>query len=213
MTARALRFSSARLGVIARWRIIVAAGALVACAASTDVAAGRETASTVGIGRLSAEAYDEAIACGRSGAECAITPYLLCPASNERFSSYLATPFSRVASGVAEATRTGERIEPMSPGEANGWGVGIFVTPGPNPRLSESIHRVMIKRGGKVIEPTTTTLAPAVYRGRGSPPLSKGYFAFPMDAFSLTSELTVVFVGASGEFTCALDQRKLSSLR
>src|SRR5262245_53640958 len=171
------------------------------------------TTAQKGLSRLTSETYEEAIACGRAGAACAVTPYLLCPSPTSRFSSYIATPFSRVASAVLEATKAGLPIRPMSPGEANGWGVGIYVFPGNNQRLADSIQKVTIKRGDTVIEPSTATIAPAVYRGKGAPPLSKGFFSFPMDTFAPTSSITVVLTGTFETMYCSLDRAQLETLR
>jgi hypothetical protein len=189
--------------------------ALVACAASASIAIpiSAETTSTVGVGPLTSETYEDAIACGRLGADCAVTPYLLCPSLDGRFSSYIATPFARVASSIFEASKSREPMKPMSLGEANGWGVGIYVAPGANQRLADSIQKVIIQRGKNVIEPITTTIAPAVYRGSSNPPLTKGFFAFPMHAFAPTSSTTMLLIGAHGTTSCSLDRTKLEALR
>jgi hypothetical protein len=172
-----------------------------------------DAASPHPITRLTDETYDEAIACGRSGTECAVTPYLLCPRDNGQYSAYVATPFSRVASSVYETSRSGPKERPMSLGEANGWGIGIYVLPGNNPRFADSIQKVLIRKGNEVIDPITVTTAPAIYRGPASPPIMKGYFSFAADAFTGAPSITVVFTGLSGNVECSLDRTRLESMR
>jgi hypothetical protein len=103
----------------------------------------------------------------------------------------------------------------MSPGEANGWGVGIYVFPGEDYDKADSIERVMIRREGETIEPETTTLAPVtlVSPAGAKKEVSKGFFAFPMGAFAPTADVTIIFVNSAGETTCAVDRTKLSMLR
>jgi len=168
-----------------------------------------------GIKRITMETRKEAILCGKSGAECAVTPYRLCPSENGPHSAYVATPFSRVAAAVFEAMKRHARPIPMSPGEANGWGVGIYVFPGEDYDKADSIERVMIRREGETIEPETTTLAPVtlVSRAGAKKEVSKGFFAFPMTAFAPTADMAIVFVGSAGQTICTLDRSRLSMLR
>src|SRR5262245_20819702 len=84
--------------------------------------------SAAGIRFLNKESRREAVACGRSGADCAVKPYRLCP-QNQRFSAWIATPFSRIAASVFESLEKGERPKPWDAGEANAWGAGIYVYP------------------------------------------------------------------------------------
>jgi hypothetical protein len=197
------------------WRIVggITLGAGLAVLSSASVYAYVPMMSIEGVARLTVETYNDAIACGYSGEDCAVTPYLICPAPDAKFLAYFATPFSRVASGIFEASKTRTPIKPMSLGEANGWGVGVYVMPGPNPRTADSIQTVVIMRTGKIIEPLTATVVPGVYRGTGSPPLSKGFFAFPMTVLSPTTSIKLIFTGTSGTMECSLDHLRLESLR
>ena len=198
-------------GIIARLLFIVLLPLpMLAFVAGGDQAS--EEAS--GIKLLSEETREEAIACGKRGAECAVTPYLLCP-SNPRYSVRLATPYSRIAFAVYEAQRRHRQARPPSRGAANHWGVGLYVSPANDSEKADSIERVFIRRANEAIQPMTVTLAPVfVDRADGSKvQLSKGFFAFPMDAFRPLSAITLAFIGPSGEVNCTLDQRKLSNLR
>jgi len=173
------------------------------------------SAGAGGIKLLNDETWHEAIACGKAGAECAVTPYLLCP-SNPRYTVRLATPYSRVAFSVYEAQRRHRQARPPTVGAVNSWRVGLFVSPASDSQLADSIEKVFVRRGNQTIEPTTITLAPVVIGDRGDGKkvqLSKGFFAFPLDAFRPLSDVTIVFIGPSGEMTCVLNQRELSTLR
>jgi len=174
-----------------------------------------QSASEGGIKFLRGDTHEEAVACGRTGADCAVAPYLLCPMENEHYSAWIASPFSRVASSVYEAVRRRQRVRPMEENGANGWGVGIYVSPAQNYEKAESIQRLAIRRAGQTIEPTTSTFAPVNVQGLAgaTKQVSKGFFAFPIDVFSPAADITIVFVGPFGEATCTLDRLKLSSLR
>jgi len=103
----------------------------------------------------------------------------------------------------------------MSPGEANGWGVGIYVFPGEDYDKAEPIERVMIRREGETIQPETITLAPVtlVSAAGAKKEVSKGFFAFPMTAFAPTADVTIVFVGSAGETACTVSREKLTMMR
>jgi len=175
----------------------------------------QQPASQGGIKLLTEETHAEAVACGRAGAGCAVDPYLLCPVENEHYSAWIASPFSRVASSVYEALRRRQRVRPMEEIGANGWGVGIYVSPAQNYDKAASIERLSIRREGRTIEPLTSTFAPVPLRDASgaTKQVAKGFFAFPMEIFSPAADITIVFVGPFGEATCTLDRRKLSSLR
>jgi hypothetical protein len=176
---------------------------------------GEDNPLGVGIKPLDNDTHAQAIACGRSGAECAIMPYRLCPADLDRYSARIATPFSRVASSVYDAKQRRARSEPPTWGSANHWGVGVYVFPSDEFEKAGSIEKVMIQRGDQLIQPTTLTLAPVYLESKLWPRkrASKGYFAFPMEAFLPTSAITVVLVGSSDEVSCRLDRSDLSALR
>jgi hypothetical protein len=171
--------------------------------------------AAAGIELLTEETQEQAIACGKSGADCAVRPYLLCSSEIDRYAARLATPFSRVALSVFEAVEQHQRVRPMEPGEVNRFGVGVYVSPGANFETADSIQRVVIRRANRIIQPTTATLAPiTVEHASGArKQLSRGFFAFPMDAFSPTADITIVFDGPSGELSCRLTGSNLAALR
>jgi len=185
-------------------------GAAIAGAASLFA----QSDDAVIIERLTVETRDQAIACGRAGVECAVTPYALCP-SNGRYAARIATPFSRIASGVFDALKAGRRPNPMPPGAATRWGVGIFVYPAEDSAAAQAIERLEVRRDGRVIRPTTSTVGPIAARGPdgSTKQLARGFFAFPADTFAPSSDVTVVFIAGSGETACILDRTRLKTLR
>jgi hypothetical protein len=175
----------------------------------------RPNSATAGVQRLTIETHEQAVACGQSGAACAVAPYHLCPTENGPYSAWIATPFSRVASSVHEAFVRKSRMRPMTPGAANGWGVGIYVYPSEQYRGTDAIRNVIIRRGDRTILPITTTIAPVALSDPGGTKktLAKGFFAFPMDLLDPNSDITIVLIGTGGEVTCPVDGRRLSTLR
>jgi len=167
------------------------------------------------IPRLSADAYEQAKLCGRAGAECAVAPYQVCPSESARYSVRIATPFSRVASAVLEGLRSGKPGRGMDRGNANRWGTGIYVLPAERSVSAAGIERIELRRDGRVIQPLTTTVGPiAVPMPDGSSKqLSRGYFAFPPEAFDASEDVSIVFTGSPGESSCILDRARLQTLR
>ena len=168
-----------------------------------------------GIKILTEETYKEAIACGRSGAECAVAPFQLCPAEVHQYSAWIATPFSRVASSVFERLNRRQRPRPMELGPANEWGLGIYVSPKEKYEGTDSIQRVVIRRAGRTIEPTTATIAPVMIDGdgRATRQLARAFFAFPMDTLSPGADVEIVLTGTSGDVTCTIGRDKVQALR
>ena len=166
------------------------------------------------IERLNDETHAQAVACGRSGASCAVTPYELCP-TDGRYAARIATPFSRVASAVADAVKTGRRPNPVTAGAANRWGIGVFVFPAENSAKADAIQRLEIQREGSVIQPLTSTVGPITTKAPdgSTKQLSRGFFTFPASTFSPSADITIVFIGASGETRCTLDRSHLNTLR
>jgi hypothetical protein len=103
----------------------------------------------------------------------------------------------------------------MERGSANGWGLGIYVSPSSDYETAGSIEHVVVRRGDRVIQPMTTTVAPLTVGadGQSTKQLSRGFFTFPMDTLSLGADVTVILSGVSGEVTCTLSGDKLQNLR
>ena len=182
---------------------------------AVSLALAKTVTASPGIALLDDSAYREAIGCGRTGEHCAVTPYALCPSTLASYTASLATPYSRVAGSVYNAIHARRRVRPMELRPANQWGAGIYVFPATGDGQADSIQRVTLTRGSRVIEPVTTTLAPVTVSGGETPrkELAKGYFAFPMGAFAPGESVTITFTGARGHASCTLDADRLSELR
>jgi hypothetical protein len=193
----------------------LAVAGTLAVVLGTCVRARTDSDAAYGIRLLTESAHEEAIECGRAGRDCAVTPYLLCPLRIRGYSASLITPYSRVASYVFDGLRRGQRLKIPEPGTANRWGVAVLVQPAEDPEKADSIQSVEVRRGEEIIRPTTATLAPVPITRRvgETVQVSKGFFAFPMSAFSSDTDLSVVFFGSSGEAVCTLDRARLLELR
>jgi len=182
---------------------------------SIVLAAASVSGSEKGIRVLTEETYAEAIACGRSGAECAVEPYQLCREDIHQYSAWIATPFSRVASSIFERLNRRQRARPMERGPANEWGLAIYVSPKDGYGGTESIQRAVIRRAGHTIEPSTTTLAPVTVAGPGETTrqLARAFFAFRMNALSPGADVEVILSGTSSDVTCPMGRDKVQGLR
>ena len=91
----------------------------------------------------------------------------------------------------------------------------IYVSPAGDFDRADSIHRVVIRRGTETIQPITTTIAPVVLTSRGNlkKQVSKGFFAFPINAFAPSADISIVLTGSLGESVCTLDRHTLAALR
>jgi len=165
------------------------------------------------IGRLTPEMRQAAVQCGRSGADCAVRPYELCPEQGPYLAT-LVTPFSRVALAAMEAEQNGQPLGRIGPASVNRWGVAIHVLPRPGAVTPDSIARVEIHRDRLVIQPTQSTVGPVTTRRQDGSSLesTRGVFGFGSDAFDPSSEITVVFTGSS-QTACTLGRERLQDLR
>jgi len=188
---------------------------IAAIAVGAVISVAGQQPSTGIIPRLSPDTYEQAKTCGRSGADCAVAPYQVCPSENTRYSVRIATPFSRVASATLEGVKSGKPGRGMDRENANRWGTGVYVLPAERSASASGIMGLEIRREGRVIEPLTITVGPiAVSMPDGSSKqLARGYFAFPPDAFASASEVALVFSGSPGQTTCVIDRARLAALR
>ena len=199
-------------------RAAVAGLALVAilgvCARAVHAQQGEVARAGGGVAKLTAATRQDAVECGNAGASCAIDPYHVCPLQGDRYSVRLITPFSRVASAALEARNNRQPLGRMGPGAVNGWGVALAVYPAERSRAAEGIVRVEIHRDGTIIEPRGTIVGPVTttMADGTTKPLSRGFFVFPVETFSPTADLAVVFVGEFDETTCTIDRQTLSTL-
>lgn len=166
------------------------------------------------IGRLTAETREEALRCGRAGADCAVRPYELCAAGQE-YAATLITPFSRVAIAAMEAQRDGRPLGRMGAATVNRWGVAISVSPAPHASTPAAIAHVEIRREARTIQPVKVTLGPiATSLPDGSTRQStRGIFSFSAEDFEPSTDVDIVLSGSSGEAICTLNPARLGALR
>jgi hypothetical protein len=198
-----------------RDRVALIAASLVVLSFVPSVVAQEAPPLATGvIGRLTAESREEALRCGRAGADCAVRPYDLCPAGEE-YAARLITPFSRVAVAALEAQRDGRPLGRMGAATVNRWGVAISVSPAPHTSNPPTITRVEIRREGQTIHPVKATVGPiTTSRSDGSTGQSmRGLFTFSPEAFEPSTTVLVAITGSSGETICPLDTTRLAGLR
>jgi hypothetical protein len=166
------------------------------------------------IGTLTSQTREQALECGRRGPDCAIVPYQLCP-DDQRYTAVLLTPFSRVALAAIDAEKNGRPLGRIGPASVNRWGVSIHVSPVTHAGNPEPIERIELRREGKVIQPTTTTVGPVTITSpSGAAKVStRGVFNFSADVFEPSAALQLVLVGPSGESGCTLEKAHLRTLR
>jgi hypothetical protein len=171
--------------------------------------------STGPIERLTPETRELALACGRSGAECAVHRYQLCREGNAHYSLRLITPFSRVAEAAFDSQQTGKPLGRMGPATVNRWGIALSVAPAERSESAAAIKSVEIQRGRILIQPTRSTVGPfTIEVADGSArQLARGFFVFPASAFEPTSDITIVLAGSTGEESCAVNRERLRTLQ
>jgi hypothetical protein len=187
---------------------------LLLTAVVPSVARQRDAAAPGPIARLTAETREEALACGRKGRDCAVTPYELCQDIAE-YTIRLITPFSRVAEASLDAEEGRRPVGRIGPATVNRWGIGLSVLPASRVSSPASIGQVTIQREGQTVRPVNATVGlMAVATPDGAVlMLNRGFFVFPVDAFEPSTDVTLVFTGSSGDVFCSLDRRQLSALR
>ena len=198
-------------GIVRLCNIVV----LLALAGSFSSAAGQSDARAEGpIQRLTPETREQALACGREGRECALTPYELCQ-GNADYTVRLITPFSRVAEASLDAEEGRRPVGRIGPASVNRWGIALSVAPASRASAAASIGRVTIQRNGDVVQPIEATVGPvtAVSADGTIRAVNRGFFVFPASAFEPSTDVTIVLTGSSGTVSCRLDRRRLSALR
>lgn len=200
-----------RAGVARLCTVVV----VVALAGSSSSAAGQSSARAEGpMQRLTPETREQALACGREGRDCALTPYELCQ-ENADYSVRLITPFSRVAEASLDAEEGRRPVGRIGPATVNRLGIALSVAPAARGSSTASIEQVTIQRDGDVVKPVQATVGPVMTRATDGTirALNRGFFVFPATAFEPSMDVTITLTGSSGESSCRLDRRRLSALR
>ena len=156
---------------------------------------------TKGIQPLTRDSYYHAIECGKQGAaepSCVFYDAGLC--KNEDFVLALYSPYKQVAYEVWGAVSRKRPVPTPSYQAAQQTRVVIGITPVRGAK--NQIANVLVKRGGKTIEPDTRTIDG-----------TSGNFIFGFPPFAPTATITLDMVGKGRTISCVLDRAALSRLR
>ena len=190
--------------------IRAAFAAMAACALAMPVAAQAPIKGTVpaskpawtkGIQPLNRDSYYHAIECGKQGASepsCVFYDAGLC--KNDDFVLALYSPYKQVAYEVWGALSRKRPVPTPSYQAAQQTRVVIGITPVRGAK--NQIANVVVKRGGKTIEPDTRTIDG-----------TSGNFIFGFPPFAPTATITLDMVGKARTISCVLDRAALSRLR
>ena len=156
---------------------------------------------TKGIQPLTRDSYYHAIECGKQGAaepSCVFYDAGLC--KNEDFVLALYSPYKQVAYEVWGAVSRKRPVPTPSYQAAQQTRVVVGITPVRGAK--NQIANVVVKRGGKTIEPDTRTIDG-----------TSGNFIFGFPPFAPTGTITLDMVGKARTISCVLDRAALSRLR
>ena len=136
-----------------------------------------------GIQAINRDNYWNAVACGKQGGQnpaCVFWDTGLC--RNDDFTLAFFTPYKQVAYEVWQAVRHGQ--EPPTPSYVDAQHTRVTIGVTPIPAAKNPIVSLVIKRGGRMIEPATQSLD-----GGG------GRFIFDFAPFAPTAPITIEMVG------------------
>jgi hypothetical protein len=154
-----------------------------------------------GIQPISRDSYWNAVECGKQGGvrpACVFYDADLC--KNDDFTLALYTPYKSVAYEVWRVMKNGQPAPTPSYGEAQRTRVTVGVT---LVRGSQNtVTGLLIKRGGKTIEPTARALDP-----------TGGKFTFDFAPFAPTAGITIEVAGKLRTRSCSVDQTVLAGFR
>lgn len=154
-----------------------------------------------GILPISAESYWNAVECGKLGGDnptCVFWDTGLC--KNDDFVLAMFTPYKSVAYEVWRIVHQMQPAPTPSFQDAQRTRVTVGVTA---ERGSKNpIASVAVRRGGKTLQPATTTME-----------TNGGRFTFDYPAFAAGSSLTLDLVGKVRTLSCTIDAATLSGFR
>jgi hypothetical protein len=154
-----------------------------------------------GIQPISRDSYYHAIECGKQGGArpaCVFYDADLC--KNDDFTLALYTPYKSVAYEVWRVVKSGQPAPTPSYGEAQRTRVTVGVTLAPGSK--NTITGLLIKRGGKTIEPAARALD-----------ATGGKFTFDFAPFAPTADIAIEVAGALRTRTCTVGQAVLTAFR
>ena len=154
-----------------------------------------------GIQPISRDSYWNAIECGKQGGArpaCVFYDADLC--KNDDFTLALYTPYKSVAYEVWRVVKNGQPAPTPSYGEAQRTRITLGVTLAAGSK--NAITGVLIKRGGKSIEPLARALD-----------ATGGKFTFDFPAFAPTDDITIDVAGSLRTRSCLVEQSVLTQFR
>ena len=154
-----------------------------------------------GIQPINRDSYYNAIACGKQGGarpECVFYDADLC--KNPEFTLALYTPYKAVAYEVWQAVHNKQPAPTPSYQAAERTRITLGVTIATGSK--NPVTGVLIKRGGKSIEPLSRALE-----------ATGGKFTFDFTAFAPTADITIEIARRAGAQTCSIEQAVLTTFR
>ena len=154
-----------------------------------------------GIQPITRDSYWNAVECGKQGGArpaCVFYDADLC--KNEDFTLALYTPYKSVAYEVWRVVKSGQPAPTPSYGEAQRTRVTIGVTRSAGTK--NTITGLLIKRGGKTIEPIARALDP-----------TGGKFTFDFAPFAPTAGITIDVAGSLRTRSCTIEPSVLTMFR
>ena len=154
-----------------------------------------------GIQPLTRDSYYQAIECGKQGGaqpSCVFYDAGLC--KNDDFVLSFYSPYKQVAYEVWGAVSRKRPVPTPNYAAAQQTRVVIGITP--VRAAKNQIANVLVKRGGKTVEPDTRTIDG-----------TSGNFIFGFPPFAPTTSVTLDMVGKTRTQSCVLDRTALSRLR
>jgi len=186
--------------LVALWSLEAAPGLMAQAPIKAAVPASKPAWSK-GIQPLTRDGYYHAIECGKLGGEqpsCVFYDAGLC--KNDDFVLSFYSPYKQVAYEVWSAVSRKRPAPTPNYSAAQQTRVVIGITPVRGAK--NQITNVVVKRGGKAIEPDTRTIDG-----------TSGNFIFGFPPFAPTASITVDMVGKARTQSCVLDRTALSRLR
>jgi hypothetical protein len=154
-----------------------------------------------GIQPISRDSYWNAIECGKQkGARPACVFYDAELCKNDDFTLAMYTPYKAVAYEVWRVIKNGQPAPTPSYSEAQRTRVTIGVTLAPG--STNSTSGLVIKRGGKTIEPVARALE-----------ATGGKFTFDFAPFAPTADITIEVAGKTRTRTCTVEESVLKMFR